>query len=238
LHFRDLRVGRAGHPRGRGDSGWACRRRRVSKRSQPGPSMRTVTEKKAPAVRVTQAAWGAVERRVHPHHQCAGAPGRAGRAHRLVDHRGGTAGGGGAAAAQPRGGDHRGGQHVRPAHQQALSLDLRIAERRSLLGMPVDPFLRRVDTDASAITGTNPARDTRWGSSNEACIFANPLPIAPARGGGSRLSRSLLRAVPTGYRLVSTAEVWTAEKVQAQVRARVVICRIRRRRKPCAASVV
>jgi len=53
---------------------------------------------------------GAVERRVHPDHQRAGAPGCPGGADGFGDHPGGAAGGMGVPAAQPGGGDHRGGQ--------------------------------------------------------------------------------------------------------------------------------
>jgi len=35
----------------------------------------------------------------------------------------------------------------RAAHQQALAADLRVPERRALLGVPVDPFLLGVDID-------------------------------------------------------------------------------------------
>ena len=35
----------------------------------------------------------------------------------------------------------RSGQHIQPADQQAVALDLGEPERRALLGMPVDPFL-------------------------------------------------------------------------------------------------
>jgi len=51
-------------------------------------------------------------------------------------------------AAPPGGGDHRGGQrradrrgqHIQATHQQALAPDLRMPERRVLLGVPVDRF--------------------------------------------------------------------------------------------------
>ena len=39
------------------------------------------------------------------------------------------------------------GQHVQAAYQQALALDLGMPERCALLGMPVDPFLLRVDVN-------------------------------------------------------------------------------------------
>jgi hypothetical protein len=66
------------------------------------------------------------------------------RVYGFGDHRRCAAGGAGVPAAQPGAGDHRGGQrradrrgqHVQAADQQALALDLRMAERRSLLGVP------------------------------------------------------------------------------------------------------
>ena len=66
-----------------------------------------------------------------------------------------AAGGGGVPAAQPGGGDHRrgnrradhGGQRVQAPDQQRFPLDLRVAELRALLLVPVDAFLHRVDVD-------------------------------------------------------------------------------------------
>ena len=66
-----------------------------------------------------------------------------------------AAGGGGVPAAQPGGGDHRRrdrradgrGQRVQAPDQQRLALDLGVPEPGSLLLVPVDPFLHRVDVD-------------------------------------------------------------------------------------------
>ena len=115
----------------------------------------TVTEKNAPARAHGAGERRGVERRVGPHHQRPGAPGGAGGGDRFGGKRRGPAGGVRVAAAQPGGGDHRGGQRradrrgqrVQPADQQALALDLGMAERRALLLMPVDPLLHRVNVD-------------------------------------------------------------------------------------------
>ena len=97
----------------------------------------------------------AIEGRVHPHHEGAGAAGGPRGVHRFGHKRRRAAGGVRGPAAQPRSGDHRrpqrradrGGQRVQPPHQQALALDLRVAERRPLLAVAVDPLLHRVDVD-------------------------------------------------------------------------------------------
>src|SRR5262249_59370875 len=88
--------------------------------------------------------------------QACAASGGARGGNRFGGKRRGAAGGVRVAAAQPGGGDHRrgqrradgGGQRVQAPHQQALALDLGVAERRGLLGVPVDPFLHGVESEA------------------------------------------------------------------------------------------
>ncbi len=71
----------------------------------------------------------------------------------------------------------RGGQHVQPAHQQTLSLDLGVAERRALLGVPVDAFLHRVDVDECQHV---PARQQR-GTAGFTFSTCSTLPQVKAR---------------------------------------------------------
>ena len=118
-------------------------------------SVRTVTEKRAPAPRAARTAGEpenaeSIRTTSVPVH-----PAAPGGADGFGDHRRGAAGGGSVAAAQPDAGDHRGGQrradrrgqHVQAAHQQALALDPGMPERRALPGVPADPLLLGVDID-------------------------------------------------------------------------------------------
>ena len=115
-------------------------------------SVRTVTEKYAPARR-TAPANAAEENAEPPAPPGSGAPRGAGGGHRCRGERRGAPRRSRVAAAQPGAGDHgcgqrradRRGQRVQPPDQQAFPLDLRMAERRALLGAPVDTLLRRVD---------------------------------------------------------------------------------------------
>jgi len=89
----------------------------------------------------------------------------------------------------------------RAAHQQALAADLRVPERRALLGVPVDPFLLGVDIDEGQDIRPGQQRGTAGQLRQDLPVdLAQLKDIAPGERAQERPQRGRRADIPEQHR--------------------------------------